>query len=130
MRTISFTRPTTSGPSFLIAGASGSASGGRSAGGRDPLASLRLDRIDSRVLLAAARRVLFAYLEEGSSSDDPIGVVLSADQRQGRVVFELPVLLPHEHYVPLDLIRGGERLARARRSGPARVRLSRNQPPP
>jgi hypothetical protein len=129
VRTISFTRPATSGPSFLIAGASGSGGGGRTTAGRDPLASLRLDRIDSRVLLAAARRVLFAYLEEGGI-DDPIGVVLNANQRQGRVVFELPVLLPDEQFVPLDLIRGGERLARGRRSAPSRMRLTRNQPPP
>ena len=80
------------------------------------------------MLLAAARRVLFAYLEEGGY-DDPIGVVLNADQRQGRVVFELPVLLPDEQFVPLDLIRGAERLARSRRNAPARVRLARNQPP-
>jgi len=100
-----------------------------SAGVRDPLASLRLDRIDSRVLLTAARRVLFAYLGDGGGADDPVGVVLTADQRQGRVVFELPVLLPNEQYVPLDLIRGGERLSRGRRSAPARVRLTRTPPP-
>ena len=80
------------------------------------------------MLLAAARRVLFAYLEEGGI-DDPIGVVLNANQRQGRVVFELPVLLPEEQFVPLHLIRGGERLARGRRTTPTRVRLSRSQPP-
>lgn len=71
---------------------------------------------------------MFAYLEEGGI-DDPIGVVLTANQRQGRVVFELPVLLPEEQFVPLDLIRGGERLARGRRNTPTRVRLSRSQPP-
>lgn len=125
---MSFTRPPTSGPSFLIAGASGAGNGGRPSNGRDPLASLRLDRVDSRVLLAAARRVLFSYLEEGGG-DDPIGVVLQINQGQGRVVFELPVLLPEEQFVPLDLIRGGERLARGRRNAPARVRLARNQPP-
>ena len=103
---------------------------GRASASRDPLASLRLDRIDSRMLLAAARRVLFAYLEQSSSIDDPIGVVLNANQRQGRVVFELPVLLPDEQFVPLDLIRGGERLTRGRRNTPTRVRLARSQTPP
>ncbi len=125
MRTISFTNPATSSPSFLISGTSGSGAGARGPTNRDPLSSLRLDRIDSRVLLAAARRVLFGYLEQGSYGDDPIGVVLTADQRQGRVVFEVPVLLPEEHFVPLDLIRGGELLGRSRRNGAARLRMPR-----
>ncbi len=94
-----------------------------------PLAALRLDRVDSRALLRAARAVLNAYLGEGWGQDDPVGVVLSPDQRSGRVVFDPPVLLPDELFVPLDLIRGRGRPAR-RRCPPTRVRLSRSQPPP
>ena len=70
-----------------MAGASGSGGGSHSSGSLDPLASPRLDRIDSRVLLAVARRVLFSYLEEEGGIDDPIGVVLNANQRQARVRF-------------------------------------------
>jgi len=93
---------------------------------RGSASSLRLDRIDSRQLLAAARRILFAYLEQGTyTEEDPLGLVLSADLRQGRVVFEPPVLLPDEQFVPLELIRGGELLARSRRNVNGRLRMPR-----
>ncbi len=122
MRTISFTNPSSSSPSFLIQGASGSGSPARSSA-----PSLRLDRIDSRLLLASARRILFAYLEQGTyTEEEPLGIVLSADLRQGRVVFELPVLLPDEQFVPLELIKGGELLARSRRNVNSRLRMPRS----
>ena len=34
-----------------------------------------------------------------------MGIVLQGRSAQGRVVFETPVLLPDEQYVPLELIR-------------------------
>lgn len=36
---------------------------------------------------------------------EPIGIVLDSNGEIGRVVFEAPVL-PHEQFVPLELIRG------------------------
>ncbi|MBD2422989.1 hypothetical protein H6G16_05835 [Cyanobium sp. FACHB-13342] len=80
--------------------------------------SLRLDRINSRQVIQAARRVLFQSLELGTAGMDPSGVVLS--RLHGRLVFDLPVLLPEEQFVPIELIRG-----RQSRSGPARLRLPR-----
>ncbi|WP_233128413.1 hypothetical protein [Synechococcus sp. 8F6] len=121
MRPISFATPTnpprvehhqadepqTSAPSFLIPGASAKAAPG-----------LRLDQINSQLVIQAARRVLFQALNNASAGADPAGVVLHGNQ--GRLVFDLPVLLPDEHFVPIDLIRG-----RLGRSGGSRLRLPR-----
>jgi hypothetical protein len=117
VRPISFATPTTTSkaapradkgsPSFLIAGASSKAA-----------PSLRLDRINSSQVILAARRVLSQSLEQGTATVDPSGVVLS--RLQGRLVFDSPVLLPEEQFVPIELIRG-----RQSRSGPARLRLPR-----
>jgi hypothetical protein len=51
-----------------------------------------------------ARQVLFHYMEHCPGGNDPCGVVLQG--ARGRVVFEQPVLLPHEQFVPIDLLRG------------------------
>ena len=67
---------------------------------------LRLDRINSRELLGSARQVYHAFLCSGPAGLEPAGVVMVAESRQGRVVFDLPVLLPHEQFVPIDWLRG------------------------
>ncbi len=51
-----------------------------------------------------ARLALFHYMERCPGGNDPCGVVLQGDR--GRVVFEQPVLLPDEQFVPIDLLRG------------------------
>ena len=95
--------PSRFSPSFQIRGAGGDAS-----------ASLRLDRINSRDVFSAARRVLFRHMESCPEGPDPLGVVLSG---RGRVVFELPVLLPDEQFVPLEfLLTRHQRGAGSRRS--------------
>ena len=86
-------------PSFEIRGAVG-----------DPSTSLRLDRVNSRDLFAIARSVLFRHLQSWAEGPAPIGVVLPLDTSnptcaaRGRVVFALPVLLPEEQFVPLELL--------------------------
>ena len=67
-------------------------------------ASLRLDRINSQQVFRRARQALFHYMERGPAGGDPIGVVLQGER--GRVVFEPPILLPEEQFVPIDLLRG------------------------
>jgi hypothetical protein len=63
--------------------------------------------MNSAAVIAQARRIYFLFLERCSISQDPLGIVIShPDSGQGRVVFELPVLLPDEHFIPLDLLRG------------------------
>jgi hypothetical protein len=85
--------------------------------------SLRLDRINSRDLLAAARRVYFEFLAAAVSGEDPLGVVISGvAEGQGRVVFCRPVLLPHEEFVALELLR-----SRAGRPGGGRSGSGRNR---
>jgi hypothetical protein len=71
---------------------------------------LRLDRINSRELFRLARVIYFRYLETSPISFEPIGIVVVADgdsarALQGRVVFEAPVLLPDEQFVPLEMLR-------------------------
>ena len=67
---------------------------------------LRLDRINSRELLSSARHVYHAFLSTGPTGVEPAGVVMVGESRQGRVVFDLPVLLPQEQFVPIDWLRG------------------------
>jgi ABC-type thiamine transport system ATPase subunit len=80
--------------------------------------ALRLDRINSRDLLAAAREVYYTFLANAATPLDPLGVVLSGGQGRpfrGRVVFQAPVLLPDEVFVALDLLRSrGPRTGRTR----------------
>ena len=106
-------------PSFQIRGAGG-----------ESTPSLRLDRVNSRELFAVARGVLFRHMETCPDGPDPLGVVLvNPDRdpgalRRGRVVFSVPVLLPDEQFVPLDLL-----LARSQRfGGPRRSRLQVSRP--
>ena len=130
MRPISFATPTKNpSPSFLIPGAAKNRA----------VASLRLDQINSSLVIQAARRILFQALELGGLGTEPSGVVLNGCQipgtggdrgkgqqfLQGRIVFDQPVLLPDEQFVPIELIRG-----RLGRSGSARLRLPRKPSSP
>ena len=103
-------------PSFLI-GPARSPEGNQTAGRQadrsaetSPLpwavTPLRLDRINSRELLASARQVYHAFLSSGPLGVEPVGVVMVGESRQGRVVFDFPVLLPQEQFVPMDWLRG------------------------
>ena len=65
---------------------------------------MRLDRINSAEVLGLARGVYFAYLSACSAGAEPLGVVL-AEAGGGRVVFELPVLLPRDQFVPIEWLR-------------------------
>lgn len=100
-------------PSFRI---------GRSHGDRVPtaissesLAALRLDRINSREVLRNARSIYFHYLSGAVGPQEPLGVVMPEGTGRGRVVFDTPVLLPHEQFVPIDLLRN--RTGSGRRNG-------------
>ena len=81
-------------PSFEIRGASGAPP------------TPRWDRIDSRSLIAQARRIYFAHLSSTPAGQEPLGVVVDPQEPDGRVVFETPVLLPDEVFIAIDLIRG------------------------
>ncbi len=99
-------------PSFVIRGGESSAS--PSAGG------LRLDRINSAELLRCSRRVYFRFLESCPTAPEPLGVVLLGVGPQGRVVFELPILLPDEQFVPMELLRPRSARGRSARGGSSR----------
>ena len=81
----------------------------------------RWDRINSAEAIGRARRIYYAFLERCSGAAEPLGVVMAAEAKagamtdSGRVVFELPVLLPSEQFIPLELVRG-----RAGRNRPSR----------
>ena len=82
---------------------------------------LRLDRVNSRELLGSARQVYHAFLCTGPAGIEPAGVVMVGESRQGRVVFDLPVLLPQEQFVPIDWLRGrGQSRSRSPRGGTPR----------
>lgn len=75
----------------------------------------RWDQINSAVVIARARRLYYAYLEANGNALEPCGVVITgADGSSGRVVFEPPVLLPDEQYIPIDLVRGRSATPRSR----------------
>ena len=68
-------------------------------------------------MIAQARRIYFHYLERSGLANDPLGIVISSPQSgQGRVVFELPVLLPDEQFIPIELVRGRPGRNRSTRS--------------
>ena len=68
-------------------------------------------------MIAQARRIYFTYLERTGLAHDPLGIVISQPHTgQGRVVFELPVLLPDEQFIPLELVRGRPGRSRSSRS--------------
>jgi hypothetical protein len=93
-------------PSFEIRGAVGV-----------PLSSPRWDRINSADVIARSRRIYYTYLENSGGGADPLGIVITgAGGGQGRVVFENPVLLPDEQFIPIELVRG--RNGRGRGSRP------------
>jgi hypothetical protein len=87
-------------PSFAIRGAAPAAGGPSGWAVLQP----RLDRINSAELLRLARAAYFGWLSGGGGSGDPFGIVL-ARAGAGRVVFELPVLLPGEQFVPIEWLR-------------------------
>jgi len=62
--------------------------------------------VNSQQLIANGRAIYFRYLSEAGRSSEPIGVVLCARSGEGRVVFELPTLLPHEDFLSTQLLRG------------------------
>ena len=74
------------------------------------------------MVIQAARRVLAEALDNGSPAIDVCGVVLKVTtaKPQGRVVQSLPLLLPDEQFIPIELIR-----ARRSRSGASRLRFAR-----
>ena len=82
-------------PSFVIAGAAVSQA-----------PSPRWDRVNSQELIAKARAIYFRYLSEASRSTEPSGVVLCGQSGEGRVVFEMPTLLPDEEFLSTQLLRG------------------------
>ncbi len=75
----------------------------RGAVGSSVSAQPRWDLINSAAVIAQSRRIYFQFLERSPSTLEPQGIVLSPGQ--GRVVFELPVLLPDEQLIPLDWVR-------------------------
>lgn len=88
-------------PSFVIAGAGGNAS-----------LTPRWDRVDSRRLIALARKIYFQHLSESTHSIEPCGVVVNINLNEGRVVIDAPTLLPDEQFISAELI--SRRLRRPR----------------
>ncbi len=99
-------------PSFQIRGGESSATPSQG--------FLRLDRINSAELLRHGRRVYFRFLEACPTAPEPLGVVLLGAGPQGRVVFEAPILLPDEQFVPMDLLRPRSSRGRSPRGGTSR----------
>tara|TARA_B100001059_G_scaffold50701_1_gene44034 strand:- start:123 stop:413 length:291 start_codon:yes stop_codon:yes gene_type:complete len=85
----------------VIAGAGGNAS-----------LTPRWDRVDSRRLIALARKIYFQHLSESTHALEPFGVVVNLDLTEGRVVLDAPTLLPHEQFISAELI--SRRLKRSR----------------
>ncbi len=101
-------------PSFQINGAGASQSQQRRL-------ELRLDQINSAQVIQQARLIYLQHLSLAGSTPLPCGVILQGSA--GRVVFELPVLLPREQFIPRDWLLG-------RTNGnPARIRLPKQAPP-
>lgn len=110
-------------PSFLIRGSQASQSGRPVQAAGWTLPQPRLDRVNSSELLRLARQVYFGYLSNAALASEPLGIVLSGSG-SGRVVFDLPVMLPEEMFVPIEWLRGrGQGRGRGSRGGPGRLSL-------
>ena len=72
----------------------------------------RWDGVDSRRLIALARRIYFKHLSESAHWREPCGVVVNIDLSEGHVVLAPPTLLPDEQFISADLI--SKRLRRPR----------------
>lgn|GEM_PF-2484944 len=87
---------------------------------------LRLDRINSALLIRQARGIYWSYLSAGGSlTPPPLGVIVQG--QLGRVVFRWPTLLPHEQFVPAEWLLGPA--STGGRPGRARPRLQEPCPP-
>lgn len=79
-------------------------------------ASLRLDQINSALLIRQARTIYWRYLSAGGAlTPPPLGVIVQG--QLGRVVFRWPTLLPDEQFVPAEWLLGsGSTSGRAART--------------
>ena len=82
-------------PSFAIRGANGNVDPGPARWAPDLLSRM----------LHTGRRLYLQHLERNGGLPEPLGVVIEASGDQGRLIFEAPVLLPDEQFLPLDLVR-------------------------
>ena len=60
------------------------------------------------MILQIARRLYLQNLErnlERNGCPEPLGVVVVNGGKSARLIFEAPVLLPQEQFVPLELLR-------------------------
>ena len=80
--------------------------------GRNASLTPRWDRVDSRRLIALARKIYFQHLSESGHSLEPCGVVVNINHSEGRVVIDAPTLLPDEQFISAELI--SRRLKRPR----------------
>lgn len=82
--------------------------------GNGAVVSPRWDRVNSQELIARARRIYFRYLSEATRTQEPSGVVVCQKSGEGRVVFEMPTLLPEEEFLSTALLRNRSRRSMAR----------------
>ena len=68
-------------------------------------------------MIALARTTYFNYLAHTPSGLEPVGAVVHLEHGEGRVAFEVPVLLPDEEFVGIELIRGRSTRGRNRCKG-------------
>ena len=68
-------------------------------------------------MIALARTTYFNYLADTPSGLEPVGAVVHLEHGEGRVAFEVPVLLPEEEFVGIELIRGRSTRGRNRCKG-------------
>ena len=73
------------------------------------IASPRWDIHDSSKLIQLARKVYFHYITKTYKDIFPKGVVINQALGTGRVVFNIPSLLPGEEYLGLSLFISDKR---------------------
>ena len=56
-------------------------------------------------MLIIGRRLYLSHLERFGARNEPLGAVIETRGFTGRLVFEFPVLLPHEQFLELDWLR-------------------------
>ncbi len=57
-------------------------------------------------MIKIARDIFFEYIIINSNNlIQPKGIILNTNTKKGRVIFKIPTLLPHEHFIKLEHLK-------------------------
>tara|TARA_Y100001968_G_C19420930_1_gene751695 strand:+ start:1242 stop:1454 length:213 start_codon:yes stop_codon:yes gene_type:complete len=64
---------------------------------------------ERKTIINNARSVYFEYLCNSCFNSEPKGVVFNQKIGEGKVIFNNPILLPDEHFIPIEYIKSNKK---------------------